>query len=75
MLMRGCIFAHREQKLAIEHSLEVIETSAMSDYNVDQAFQMMAEAIHRKMPDPVHQGLGSLSMQSAADSTSGSTCC
>ena len=65
----------REQKLAIEHSLEVIETSAMSGHNVEQAFQMVAEAIHRKMPDPAHYlGQGTFAMQAAGGSTSG-TCC
>ena len=73
--MAAYLLTPREQKLAIEHSLEVIETSAMSGHNVEQAFQMVAEAIHRKMPDPAHYlGQGTFSMQAAGGSTS-DTCC
>ena len=61
--------------MAIEHNLEVVETSALNGYNVEQAFQMIGEAIHRKLPDPAHyQGMGS-SFAMQRDEGSTGTCC
>jgi small GTP-binding protein len=64
-----------EQALAIKHNLQVIETSALSDYNVEQAFQMIGEAIHRLLPEPVASAATeSVSMQSAGQNAR-DTCC
>ena len=66
------------QALSIKHGLEVIETSALSDYNVEQAFQMLAEGIHRKLPAqprPLLQSSGQVGFGMSLQGEEGGSCC
>ena len=74
----GFIRARAAQALSIKHGLEVIETSALSDYNVEQAFQMLAEGIHRKLPAqprPLQQSGGQVGFGMSLQGEEGGSCC
>jgi GTPase SAR1 family protein len=50
MTDRRVISKERGEKIAIDHQIRFLETSAKSNINIDKAFYDLAEAILDKMP-------------------------
>jgi len=51
MADRRVVSRERGEKIAVDHSIKFLETSAKSNINIDKAFYDLAEAILAKQPN------------------------
>lgn len=56
MTDRRVVSKERGEKIAIDHQIRFLETSAKSNINIDKAFYDLAEAILDKMPSQPNSG-------------------
>ncbi|KAI1728377.1 ras family domain-containing protein [Ditylenchus destructor] len=75
MADRRVISKERGERIAIDHGIRFLETSAKANINIDKAFYDLAEAILDRMPDQNVTDIGSRVRPVDHDSSSKQRCC